>query len=253
VALALAGIAVALARRRWSLLALLPFQLALVSTYAIFFAEPRYRLPLEMLAFPFVALALGEIAAVGLALGRRSRGDVVRSLRALAPALLLVVLWRIAWPAVLEGGRALRARHRWAATEAAFQQGSQAGTRLLLWRPTAPFSGTSPIEGAPSGLHLRIGGEGGGRVNVHVRLGGGPVGPGSYVVALKVADEAAEPVRLSFAEQGFDLRPGPPRELALRLQHAGGPLELELALAGPPGASIWLTETRIAASELMTR
>ena len=155
--LALAGIAVALARRRWALLALLPFQLALAATYAIFFAEPRYRLPLEMLAFPFVALAVGEIAALGLALARRSRDDVVRSSRALGPALLLVVLWRIVWPAVLDGGRALRAHHRWAATEAAFRRPGETGTRLLLWRPTAPFSRTSPIEGAPSGVHLRIG------------------------------------------------------------------------------------------------
>ncbi len=54
--LALAGIAVAAARRRWKLLALLPFQLAVTATYALFFAEPRYRLPIEMLAFPFVAL-----------------------------------------------------------------------------------------------------------------------------------------------------------------------------------------------------
>ena len=60
--LTLAGIVVAIARRRWTLLALLPFQLALVATYTLFFAEPRYRLPIELLALPFVALALGEIA-----------------------------------------------------------------------------------------------------------------------------------------------------------------------------------------------
>ncbi len=40
-ALSLAGIAVAIVRRRWTLLALLPFQLALAATYTIFFAEPR--------------------------------------------------------------------------------------------------------------------------------------------------------------------------------------------------------------------
>ena len=123
--LTLAGSAVALVRRRWTLLALLPFQLALASTYALFFAEPRYRLPLEMLAFPFVALALGEIAAFGLAAARRSRSDLASSSRALAAALVLVVLWRIVWPAALDGGRALRAHHRWAATETAFHRGSE--------------------------------------------------------------------------------------------------------------------------------
>ena len=249
-ALALVGIAVALVRRRWTLLALLPFQLALASTYVLFFAEPRYRLPVEILAFPFVALALGEIAALGLAAARRSRDGVIGSARALAPALVLVVLWRIVWPAVLEGGRALRAHHRWAATETAFQRPGEIGTRLLLWRPTAPFSRTSPLEGAPSGLHLRIGGEGDARVQV--RLGGGAVGGGSYLVAMKVADEAAEPVRLSFAGELFDLSPGSAKEIEVRLKHAGGPLELEVVLAGPPGTSIWLTNARIVASENMT-
>ena len=229
--LALAGIAIALVRRRWALLALLPFQLALAATYAIFFAEPRYRLPLEMLASPFVALALGEIAALGLALARRSRADTIRSARALTPALLVVVLWGIVWPAVLDGGRALRAHHRWAATEAAFRGPSETGTRLLLWRPTPPFSRTSPIEGAPSGLHLRVGDEGGARV--HVRLGGGAVAAGTYVVSMQVADEAPEPVRLSFAGDPFDLGPGSPRQIEVRLGHAGGPLELEVgSLAG---------------------
>lgn len=247
--LALAGIAVAFVRRRWTVLALLPFQLALVATYAVFFAEPRYRLPIELLSFPFVALALAEIGALGLALGRRSPEGVVGSARALAPALVLVVLWRIVWPAVLDGGRALRAHHRWAATEAAFQRRNETGTRVLLWRPTPPFSRTSPIEGAPSGLHLRMGADGDARANVHVRLGGGAVGGGTYVVAMKVADEAAEPVRLSFADGVFDLRPGPPTEIEVRIRHAGGPLELEAELVGPPGASIWLTEARIAASD----
>jgi hypothetical protein len=248
--LTLAGIAVALARRRWTLLALLPFQLALASTYAMFFAEPRYRLPLEMLAFPFVALALGELAALALALARRSRADAVRLSRALAPALLLVVLWRIVWPAVLEGGRALRAHHRWAATEAAFQRPGETTTRLLLWRPTAPFSRTSPLEGAPNGVHLRASDEGGARVQV--RLGGGPVGAGSYGIAVKAVNEGAQAARLSFANGAFDLPPGSPTEIALRLTHAGGPLELEVALAGSPGASIWLTDARILAFDNKT-
>ena len=244
--LALGGIAVALARRRWMLLALLPFQLALAATYAIFFAEPRYRLPIEMLAFPFVALALGELAALGLAVGRRRRDDVLCSLRALGPALVLIVLWRILWPAVLDGGRALRDHHRWAATEAAFQQRNESGTRLLLWRPAPSFSEISPIEGAPSGLHLRIGG--GGSARVQVRLGGGAVASGTYVFAVKVADEGAEAVRLSLAGGLFDLPPGSPREIEVPLTHTGGPLELDVGVTGPPGASVWLTEARIAAS-----
>ena len=243
--LALAGIAVALARRRWALLALLPFQLALAATYAIFFAEPRYRLPIEMLAFPFVALALGELAALGLAVGRRRRDDAVRSLRALGPALALVTLWRILWPVALDGGRALRDHHRWAATEATFQQGNESRTRLLLWRAAPAFSEISPIEGASSGLHLRTGSQGSARAQV--RLGGGAVAPGRYLFAAKVVDQAAEAVRLSFADGVFDLPPGSAREIEVHIAHAGGSLESALAMTGPPGASVWLTEARIAA------
>ncbi len=248
--LTLAGLAVALALRRWTLLALLPFQLALASTYAIFFAEPRYRLPLEMLAFPFVALALGELAALGLALARRSRADAVRASRALAPALFLVVLWRLVWPALLEGGRVLRAHHRWAATEAAFQRPGETTTRLLLWRPTPPFSRTSPLEGAPSGLHLRVGDDGAAQVSV--RLGGGPVGAGTYGITMKAVNEAGEAARLSFANGAFELPPGSPREIEVRLAHAGGPLEFEIALDGLPGATIWLTDARILSFDNMT-
>jgi hypothetical protein len=248
--LALAGIAVAVVRRRWALLALLPFQLALAATYAIFFAEPRYRLPLEMLAFPFVALALGEVAALGLAIGRRSRDDSVRRLRALGPALLLIVLWRIVWPAVLEGGSALRAHHRWAATEVAFQRPSESGTRLLLWRPTGPFFQPSPVEGAPSGVHLRTGAEGDARVQV--RLGGGAVGGGTYAVALKVTNEGTEGARLSVGDRQFDLPPGSPTEVEVPLRHDQGTLELEMGLAGRPGNSIWVTDARIRASNFMT-
>jgi hypothetical protein len=248
--LALAGIAVALVRRRWAMLALLPFQMALVATYAIFFAEPRYRLPLEMLAFPFVALAVGEVAALGLAIGRRSRADGVRVLRALGPALLLVVLWRIVWPAVLDGGRALRAHHRWAATEVAFRRPGETGTRLLLWRPTAPFSRTSPIEGAPSGVHLRIGAEGDARV--HARLGGGAVGAGTYALALKVTNEGGEGARLSIADHVFDLPARSQTEVEARLGHDGGPLRTEIGLAGPPGDWLWLADARIAASDVIT-
>ncbi|HVU51501.1 MAG TPA: hypothetical protein VHL80_12485, partial [Polyangia bacterium] len=71
-ALAVAGVALAAARRRWPALALLPFQLALAATYVVFFAEPRYRLPIEVLAMPFAALSLVELGALAAALARRS-------------------------------------------------------------------------------------------------------------------------------------------------------------------------------------
>ena len=94
-------------------------------------------------------------------------------------------------------------------------------------------------------MHLRIGSAGSARAQI--RLGGGAVGPGTYLFAVKGVDEAAEAVRLSFADGVFDLSPGLAREIEVRLTHAGGPLELALAVTGPPGASVWLTEARVVA------
>nr|HVY37411.1 hypothetical protein [Polyangia bacterium] len=92
-ALALFGMATAAVQRRWGLLALLPFQLSLTATYTIFFAEPRYRLPIEMLAFPFVALALAQLARVGVAAARRASGDVARARPTLLAGAATVLVW----------------------------------------------------------------------------------------------------------------------------------------------------------------
>jgi hypothetical protein len=241
--LALAGIGVAAARRRWRLLALLPFQLALITTYTAFFAEPRYRLPIEILAFPFVALALGELGGALGALRRRSGRDLLRRLRASMPGTALVVVWLVAWPRLLEAGQGLRARHRWAATEA-----EVAGrTRLLLWRPVSPYAGISPIHGAPNGLHLQAGDDGTARARV--RLGEGALSAGAYRIALRIAAESGSPGRMSLVagEAGatVDLAASGSASASRAISHAGGPLDFEITFTGTPHASIWIDGARI--------
>jgi len=245
-ALTLAGIVSAIFRRRWLLLTLLPYQLALVATYTLFFAEPRYRLPIELLAFPFVAAALGELAALGTALARRSRDGLRSSTPALVVALAVIVMWRFVWPALLDGGAALRARHRWAATEVTIETAAHPATRILLWRPAPPFVAVSPIEGAPNGLHLRVGADGTARA--HVRLEGDPLPPGAYDLGMRASDEASTPVRLDVAGQVAVVAPGGPTDVLSRPPQAGGPLELDVRATGLPGASVWLTDLRISPS-----
>jgi hypothetical protein len=245
-ALALAGIVTAIFRRRWLLLTLVPYQLALVATYTLFFAEPRYRLPIELLAFPFVAAALGEIVGLAAALVRRSRDGVRRSGPVFALALAVVGLWRLVWPALLDGGRSLRAAHRWAATEVTVGAPGQPATRILLWRPAPPFPASSPLEGAPNGLHLRMGVDGTARSQV--RLEGDPLPAGAYDLTMRASDESGAPVRLDVAGQVAVVAPGAPADVVTRLLQAGGPLELDVRGAGSPGASIWLTELRISPS-----
>jgi hypothetical protein len=241
--LALAGMGWAAVRRRWRLLALLPFQLALIATYTAFFAEPRYRLPIEILAFPFVALALGELGGVLAALARRSGRDLRRRGRASIPAAALVVIWLVAWPRLLEAGQGLRARHRWAATEVAVE----GRTRLLLWRAAPPYPSVSPIRGAPSGLHLQAGDDGTARAQV--RLGEGELPAGAYRLALRVASESNSPGRLSFgggdAGSAVDVPPGGSASASPAIAHAGGPLTFEVTFTGTPHASIWVDGARI--------
>ncbi len=247
IALALAGIASAVTRRRWSLLALLPFQLALIATYTIFFAEPRYRLPIEILAFPFVALALGELGGAASALARRARPELVRQIRPLGLAVGLVVLWRFGWPATVDLGKAMRARHRWAAIEVTLD----GHTRLLLWKPAAPLAAVSPIQGAPNGVHLQTGDDG--VASAHVRLGEGALPAGSYRIVLQVAAETAGPARLSLGGGGGDGGPdvgvaiplGPPRMVDRQIAHPGGPLAFDAALRGAPHTSVWIDRARI--------
>jgi hypothetical protein len=234
--LALAGIAAALARRRWAVLALVPFQLALVATYATFFAEPRYRLPIEMLAFPFVALALGEIVGLGRAAIRRSRPQLWRAALALVPALVLVVVWRLAWPALLDAGAGARARHRWAVTEAALD----GQTRLLMWAPAPPLAAQLPLAGSPEGVHVRA--AGGAPTALRLRLGGGPLPAGAYQVQFKVEAEAGAPAQLTLADETVDVTPGTPATFDAEVSHPGGPLTLSGAATG----AVWIGEARIA-------
>lgn len=235
--LALAGVVAAVARRRWGVLALLPFQLALVATYATFFAEPRYRLPIEMLAFPFVALALGELAGLGRAALARSRRAAVHAAKALGPALALVIVWRLAWPAVLDAGTGLRARHRWAVTEAEMD----GGRRLLLWAPAPPFShsaAASPLAGSPEGVHVVQGGPAQSTA-LRLRLGGGSVPAGRYHVHFRL--DAQTVARFALAGTSVDVSPGAPAIFDAELSHPGGPLTLSSTVTG----ALWIGEARI--------
>ena len=150
--------------------------LALVATYTLFFAEPRYRLPIEILAFPFVALALAEIAGgVPPACAARARA---RSTRRGRWCRRWCWSWSggVAWPAVIDWGAGLRARHRWAVSEAELD----GHKRLLLWARQAPRTGRSPLAGAPEGVAVRDGGAA--PVALRMRLGGGPLPPGKYTI-----------------------------------------------------------------------
>jgi hypothetical protein len=243
-ALALAGVTAAVVRRRWLLLWLLPFQLALISTYVVFFAEPRYRLPIELLALPFVALALTETASAVRSALRRSRAGAAAAGRTLAPMLAVIVGWRVAWPAVIDWGQSLRARHAWAVTEIAVD----GRPRTLLWAPLPPRADASPVAGAPAGVHLHV--SPAAPTRVRVVLGGGSLPAGEYTFALKVEADQTGAARFAISgagieSQNVDVASPAATGLHTRVAHRGGRLELQASLTASAPASIWVSDATL--------
>jgi len=243
-AAAIAGLVVAAARRQWRALALLPFPLALIALYATFFSEVRYHLAIAIFMFPYAAAALAWL--VGLRPNRARLREVIAV--ALAVAALL-----LAWPALVRAGSRVRERHRWAVCVC--RAGEK--TTLCNWRATERAAGAvSPVRGVWNGVGLRvpIGSPGGvgaatelelppGRYRIRARAdrlppaaahleldaGGKPVATGEWTAA-----EPADTVR----------------DLDSVVDHAGGPLRLELRAEAAPAdesgsSTVWMSDIRI--------
>ena len=244
-ALAVAGVALAAARRRWPLLALVPFQLALAATYVLFFAEPRYRLPVELLAFPFAALTLAELAAFVAALARRAWTDARARGPALALGAAVVVAGAWAWPALLVAGAGLRARHRWAADVWRVDDVA----RLAKWRAVEVHGPTSLVEGGPGGV--RLGADAAHPTTVTLDLAGA-LEAGAWALALEATASAPTHLRLSTAGDGaraiiaeLDVPQTTPLPIVTVIVHAGGPLRLEARVTSPAAGTVLLSRVQL--------
>jgi hypothetical protein len=242
-ALAVAGVVLAAARRRWMALALVPFQLALAATYVVFFAEPRYRLPIELLALPFSALALVELGGLAASLARRSWSAARASGLRLAVAAVVVLAGAWAAPALAAGGAGLRARHRWAADVWRVD----GAARLAKWRAADARGPSSRVEGGPGGV--RLGGAGDARPTTAALELDGALGGGAWVLALDAS--ASAPVRLRLATAAGALLadvavpPGAPLHVVTAVVHAGGPLRLVATVSGQAGATVLVSGARL--------
>jgi hypothetical protein len=212
----------------------------------LFFAEPRYRLPIEILAFPFVALTLSEIVSAVAAAASRSRPRLRTSALRLGPALLLVIVWRLGWPAALDAGAALRARHRWAVTELA----ADGRMATLAWGPAPPFAAASPIAGAPNGVHVVVGP--GAPTRVRLEVGGGSLAPGPYRLRVRL-EAAGAPVEVRVSGSAVmggsataRIVPEAPSAIEVPvLAPLGQRLLLEATLVAPTAASIWASDAAL--------
>jgi 4-amino-4-deoxy-L-arabinose transferase-like glycosyltransferase len=245
--LAVTGVVAAAARGRWLAVSLVPFSLALTATYTLFFAEPRYRLPVELLAFPFAALVVHDVALVGygLARGRRSRAFQHVWLRgpAIAFGVVATLLGSLAWGALDDVGARLRDRHRWAATV----WRADGAARLAKWRPADLHAPRSPVEGLADGA--RLASSGASPTAIVVDLGAAPLPAGDYALSLGGAASGALHVRVAPAG-GHTLVDGDadataPVALRASFTHGGGPLVLWVTLTSPGVATLTVNDLRI--------
>jgi hypothetical protein len=241
--LALVGIVIA-AVRRGAALALVPFQLALVATYTLFFAEPRYRLPIALLAFPFVAMTVIELGALLAGLARRSGADVRTAAYALAASCALAIpAWAWAWPSALEAGAALRARHRWGVTV----WHVDGAARVAKWRNADPNLAVSPVAAGPGGVRLALDGKT--PTGVGVELSGGPLAAGAYSLAVEAT--ATTPARLHFATEAgatvadVKVTPGTPLKALTVLVHPGETLRLGATVTSEEAGTVVVTDVKL--------
>jgi len=152
---------------------------------------------------------------------------------------VLVVVWRLAWPAALEAGTGLRARHRWAVSEVELD----GSPRLLLWAPAPPLAPQSPLAGAPEGVQVRV--DGGGRAApLRLRLAGGPLPAGRYTIHFRLEARAA--AHFTLAGKAAEVAGAAPTAFDAEIAHAGGPLELSAATAGSMPGAVWIGDAKIA-------
>ena len=153
VAAALAGLGMALFRRLWLALTLLPFIVVLAGLYAVIFADPRYRVPISLLVFPFAAAGLVWLAQTARDVIRERR--VSRAMRWEAGLSLgLIVATFTGAPTLAWAGGKLREHHRWAVQVCHVDQKA----RLCSWRRAGPTDGdgTSAVRGVWNGVGLAI-------------------------------------------------------------------------------------------------
>jgi len=232
------GITLAIGERRWRLLALIPFQLALTATYSAFFAEPRYRVPIEMMAFPLVAFALRRLWSVRDPL---MKGTMTPANARLMMAIVVAFTMFVTAPAISDTGVHLRAAHRWAATVWVVD----GKARLAKWRRFGEARGRSPVSGAPNGVRLALASDSLAPVEAEIVVAELPAG--RYRVEGEIEGFNLAGGALLFELAGLE-RPVasaevPPREAAAdptgttsrsplhgTLVHAGGPLVLRARL-----------------------
>ncbi len=265
-ALALMGCALCARRRQWLALSLVPQAAVLAVLYAAIFAEPRYRLPIFMLALPLAAIALSWLLAIARHLVRKTAPPEWRREAGLVVGFAALVF--AAAPVLAWAGGRLREQHRWAVDECALV----GSPRLCQWRVVGregDLEGRKTVKGVWNGVGIALPEAtraAGASIAVETEL---VLAQGDYTLgaALDLApfspSDLAAVGSVSFLKDGQPLPPEVPLgEIARRtsegqtlawrtpLHHGGGPLRLRVrvdirtARAQASPTRLWLSELR---------
>ena len=261
VALVVLGIGFSIAERRWAMAVPIACGLMLVATYALFVAEPRYRVTTEMLLFPAAGFGLARLlrlswrlgAGTTAALARRAawRAPPARERQGLALAALIAVGVALAGALVVVGGQALRDRYRWAVTLWHVDGRPQ----MALWRRAPGQGGPSPVHGIAGGAELVLAP---GQTEAVAEVVLPEVGPAAAAAAadwsatLAWRPDSDPAVRLSV---GAGDLPGRPEHARLSLSaSAAHPVRLTVRLHAPSpsaaGAAVTLSDGALTSPKL---
>jgi hypothetical protein len=250
VAAALAGLSVALARRRWLILTLLPFMVVLAGMYIVIFADPRYRLPITLLAFPFAAGGLVWLAQTARdAIRERRMSRAVRWEAGLSLGLIVTIF--VGAPALAWAGGKLREHHRWAVQVCHVDEQA----RACSWRSTGSHDDDTPcVRGVWNGVGLAIPTAAPDRMKEAAAETELDLAPGEYAIeasldiapldastyissgefSMQVGSEVSVTVSLASVAQAT--RESSPLPLRIEVHHGGGNLRVQARIAIPPGA-----------------
>lgn len=259
-ALSLAGIALAVLRKRWLALALLPQAAVLAALYTAIFAEPRYRLPIFMLLVPFAVLAIEWLSETAVGLYRANAPAAWRREAVVALACTAAVF--LAAPALASAGTRLRERHRWAVAEC----GIDGHTQLCKWRGLDDGGARPPaLRGVWNGVGLALPRSPGRETMAESSFS---LDPGDYRIALSadlLPSHAAAPLSgtlqitanartigqtIPLAAVAAAARDGNSLPWTGSFHHDGGEVRLQIRLDGadpalPAQARVWLGDLHV--------
>jgi len=266
VAAALAGLGVALARRRWLAITLLPFIVVLAGLYAVIFADPRYRLPISLLVFPLAAGGFHWLFQTARNAIRERRFSLATRWEA-GLSLGLIVTTFAGAPALAWAGGKLREHHRWSVQVCHVDRQA----RLCSWRriTARDDEGTPWVRGVWNGVGLAIPAAAPDRardITAETEL---DLPPGDFAIEasfdIAPLDASASLPIGEFSVQVGEDAPGPtvslaavaqatlqasPLPLRVAAHHRGGKLPVRVHIAIPPGVPPTMVPGRLWMNEL---